>query len=178
MAVDPVAAWHSEHVYFARLLELLRRELDVFHRGERPNYELMLDIISYLRDYSDRYHHPREDEAFARLARRCPDMELVLARLVQEHRVIAHAGEKLLEQLNAALGGQVLPRAEIEMAAATYLVYYGSHLAKEEKDVLTRAAKELTEEDWQAVMAAVPAGRDPLFGERPEERYRELLARL
>ena len=43
---------------------LLRRELDAFHSGERPNYELMLDIISYLREYSDEMHHPREDVAF------------------------------------------------------------------------------------------------------------------
>jgi hemerythrin-like domain-containing protein len=174
MPTNPIAAWHTEHVYFGQLLELLRKELDVFHRGERPNYELMLDIISYLRDYSDRYHHPREDEAFARLAMRCPDMALVLARLAQEHRVIAHAGNKLFEQLNAILGGQILPRAEVESAAATYLVYYGNHLATEEQNILTRAAMALTDEDWQAVKAAAPAGVDPLFGERPAERYREL----
>jgi hemerythrin-like domain-containing protein len=50
---DPIAAWHAEHVYFNRLLELLRKQVDVFHTGRRPNYALMLDIISYLRDYSD-----------------------------------------------------------------------------------------------------------------------------
>ena len=52
-------------------------------------------IVAYLRDYSDRFHHPREEVAFARLAKRCPDLELVLSRLSQEHRVIAHAGEAL-----------------------------------------------------------------------------------
>ena len=118
----------------------------------------MQDIVTYLRDYSDRFHHPREDVAFARLAKHCPDLELVLARLGQEHRVIAHAGETLLEQLRAILGGAVVPRAEVEVAAATYLVYYGNHIAKEEEDVLTRAAKELTPEDWEAVRDAVKPG--------------------
>jgi hemerythrin-like domain-containing protein len=169
-----VAAWHEEHVYFNQLLSLLRKQVDVFHRGEQPNYELMRDIISYLRDYSDRFHHPREDVAFARLAAKCPDLDLVLARLMQEHRVIAHAGEKLLEQLRAIEGGAVVPRAEVEAAAATYLVYYSNHIATEEEDVLTRAAKTMTEEDWQAVRTAVPPGRDPLFGDEPQERFREL----
>lgn len=172
--IDPVAVWHTEHVYFGQLLALLRRELDVFHRGDRPNYELMQDVISYLRDYTDQYHHPREDEAFARLARRCPDLELSLVRLHQEHRVIAHAGQQLLEQINCILEGAIVPRAAVEAALATYLVYYGNHIAKEEEEVLTRAAKVLTSEDWQAVKAAAPAGRDPLFGNNPEERYREL----
>jgi hypothetical protein len=79
---------------------------------------------------------PREDEAFARLAKRCPDMGLPLARLAQEHRVIAHSGETLLRLIDAILGGSFVEREDIETAAATYLVYYGSHIAREEEDVL------------------------------------------
>ena len=172
--IDPIAAWHTEHVYFNQLLALLQKQVDLFHRGDQPNYELMQDIICYLRDYSDRFHHPREDVAFARLAKLCPDLELTLARLEQEHGVIAHAGEALLEKLRAILGGAIVPRAEVEVAAATYLVYYGNHIAVEEEDVLPRAAKVLAPEDWEAVRTAVPPGRDPLFGGAPEERYREL----
>jgi len=130
MKPDPSDAWHAEHVYFGKLLRLLQRELDVFHAGERPNYELMLDVISYLSDFADRLHHPREDVAFARLAKRCPELELALARLRQEHGVIAQAGEKLRGLLAAALDGAFVKRAEIEMAAAMYLVYYGNHIAK------------------------------------------------
>jgi hemerythrin-like domain-containing protein len=172
--MDPIAAWHEEHVYFNQLLGLLRKQLDLFHGAERPNYELMLDIIGYLRDYGDQVHHPREDEALERLGRRCPDLELPLARLAQEHRVIAHAGELLRNSLQAAVDGALVPRAEIEAAAATYLVYYGNHIAKEEEDVLPRAAKELGLADWQAVKDAAPAGRDPLFGGEPQARFREL----
>lgn len=153
MAV-PISAWHNDHVTFNELLGRLRAELDVFHRGERPDYERMSEMLTYLRDYGDAVHHPREGVAFARLARRCPDMALALARLDQEHRVIAQAGQKLLEQIEAVLGGAFLPRGEVETSLATYLVYYGNHIAKEEEDVLTRAAKHLTAEDWAAVRAA------------------------
>jgi hemerythrin-like domain-containing protein len=172
--IDPVAAWHEEHVYFNQLLHLLQREVDVFHRGGRPNYELMSDVVSYLREYGDQAHHPREDAAFERLAKRCPDMELALARLEQEHRVIAQAGEALQRQIDAILGGAIVPRAEVEVAAATYLVYYGNHIAREEEDVLRRAALHLTDADWQAVKNAVPLLRDPVFGKQTQERYREL----
>ena len=171
---NPIAAWHQEHVYFNQLLRLLQKQLDVFHSGERPNYQLMLDIVTYLRDYSDQHHHPREDEAFERLGRRCPDMELVLLRLQQEHRVIARAGETLRYQINAILQDTMVPRAEVEMALATYLVYYGNHIAKEEEDVLPRVARVLTAQDWEAVRTAVPLAGDPLFGESPDERYRAL----
>jgi hemerythrin-like domain-containing protein len=171
---DPIATWHNEHAYFGRLLGMLQKQIDLFHGAGNLNYALMMDIVSYLRDYSDEFHHPREDVAFERLAKRCPDLEPVLARLGQEHRVIAHSGEALRKQLQAILGGAIIPRAEVEMAAATYLVYYGNHIAKEEEDVLARAAQVLTPEDWAVVRSAVPLGRDPLFHDDSDERYRVL----
>jgi hemerythrin-like domain-containing protein len=171
---NPVEVWHTEHAYFKRLLDLLQDEVAVFETGQRPNYDLMEDIISYLRGYSDRYHHPREDVAFARLEIRRPEMGPTLARLRQEHRVIANAGEKLLKLLEAILEDAILPRSEVEMAAATYLTYYENHIDREEREVLSLAALTLTREDWDAVNAAAPAGNDPLFGSDPAQHYRDL----
>jgi hemerythrin-like domain-containing protein len=170
--IFPVAAWHEEHVYFSRLLDLLQKEIDLFHAGGTPNYALMLDIVEYLRDYGDQVHHPRESEAFRRLAPRCPDLELELARLEQEHRVIGNAGAALAELLAAVVSGAVVRREELETAAATYFVYYRAHLAAEEEDILTRAAQELVEEDWEAVRLAAPAAA------RPAGHYRELRRRI
>jgi hemerythrin-like domain-containing protein len=172
--VEPIAAWHAEHVHFARLLDLLEKELGVFHAEEQPNYELMVDIVHYLQYYPDRFHHPREDAAFARLVERDPELELPIARRLQEHRVIAAAGESLLAHLQAVIEEAIVARSALEAAAATYLVYYRHHLAAEEREVIPRAAQLLTPEDWAAVAAAVPAGADPLFGKDFEERYREL----
>lgn len=177
--VNPIAAWHQEHAYFDKLLRLLRHEIDLFHSGEFPNYQLMLDIITYLRDYSDQYHHPREDEAFRRLVWHRPDRELPIARLLQEHRVIAHAGETLRQLLQNAANDVIVTRAEIEVAAATYLVYYGNHIAKEEEDILPLAATVLGPADWKAVKdAAAPAPSDPVFGPHPEQRFRALRRRI
>jgi hemerythrin-like domain-containing protein len=111
----------------------------------------MLDIIEYLRHYTDRVHHPREDAAFAFLAQRRPNMQLELEHLSQEHRVLAQAGEMLLKYLNGIIEGEIVPRAEVEATAATYVLYYRNHMATEEKEVLTRAAQTLTQEEWAAV---------------------------
>ncbi len=166
--------WHNQHVYFKQLLKVLRKEVDAFHSGTRPNYALIVDIVTYLRQYADQFHHPREDVAFVRLAKHCPDMDLMLARLDQEHRVIAHAGEALLELVNKIVDGAVLRLDEVEAAAAPYLVYYGNHIAKEEEDVLGVARQMLTPEDWDAVKNAVPPSVDPLFGDHPEARFKAL----
>ena len=176
--VDPIKSWHEEHMYFNRLLALLQHEVDVFATGEAPNYPLMLDVIEYLRDYADRFHHPREDAVFSRLVHYLPDRQLPLARLQQEHRVIANAGITLQRLLEEAQSDAMLPRVEVEVAAATYLVYYGNHIAKEEEDILPLAAKALSADDWRAAAAAAPTGDDPLFGRNPTERFRELRRRI
>ena len=171
---DTIALWHAEHKHFARLLDLLEQQVVAFHADDGPNYELMLDVVSYLRYYPDRLHHPREDVAFARLAERDPRLKPLVDQLQQEHRVIAAAGTELLAYLQQVVDDVVVERARVEAAAATYLVYYRRHLALEDRDLVPRAEKLLTPQDWAAVVAAVPAGADPLFGENFEPRYREL----
>lgn len=175
---DPVKSWHEEHMYFNRLLQLLQHEVEVFSTAEMPNYPLMLDIISYLRDYADQVHHPREDEVFRVLALRHPKQRPSVARLQQEHRVIAKAGATLMRLLEEVQSDAVVSRAEVEVAAATYLVYYGNHIANEEEEILPLARQTLTAEDWQSAIAAAPAGHDPLLGPHPEERFRELRRRI
>lgn len=172
--VDPVAAWHHDHVRFSRLLDLLDRQLAAFHVDDHPDYDLMREIVHYLRHYSDRFHHPREDAAFARLVERDPELRLPVTRLQQEHRVIAVAGERLLGYLDAIAAEAVIERSMVEAAAATYLVYYRHHLVTEEADIMPRAAELLTADDWAAVAGAVPPVSDPLFGQEYEARYREL----
>lgn len=175
---DPVKAWHEEHMYFNRLLRLLQHEVEGFSTAEVPNYPLMLDIISYLRDYADQYHHPREDEVFRRLALHRPDQRGPVARLQQEHRVIANAGTTLMRLLEEVQSDAVVSRAQVEVAAATYLVYYGNHIANEEEQILQLAGQTLSEADWKAAKDAAPAGHDPLLGAHPEERFRELRRRI
>jgi len=172
--VDPIAAWHHDHVRFSRLLDLLDRQLAAFHDDEHPDYDLMREIVHYLCHYSDQVHHPREDVAFDRLVRQAPELKLPIARLQQEHRVITVAGEKLLKYLDDIAADAVVERRLVEAAAATYLVYYRHHLSAEETEIMPRAGKLLTPEDWSAVAAAVPAAADPLFSEKYEARYREL----
>ena len=171
---DSIALWHAEHRHFSRLLDLLERQVVAFHADNQPNFELMLDLVSYLRYFPDRYHHPREDIAFSRLAQRDPALKPMIERLLQEHRVIAAAGAELLKYLEQVVDDVVVERATVEAAAATYLVYYRRHLALEDRDIVPRAEQLLTPEDWEAVVTAIPSGPDPLFGEDSDARYREL----
>ena len=175
---DTWDAWHAEHVYFGRLLDLLQAEVELSRGGKAPNYGLMLDIVEYLHVYGERYHHAREDALFARLAQRRPQLAPAVERLRHEHIVIARIGETLLGYVNEAVEGFREPREEIEALGGTFLLFYRSHLQSEESQIIPLAVDALSVQDWEAAADAAPSGFDPLFGARPQERYRELLRQV
>lgn len=178
LMTDAVAAWHAEHKRFEKLLDFLERAMAAFAAGEEPDCAVMRDAVAYLQDYGDRFHHPREDVAFARLVERDPQLELTVNRLLQEHRVIAASGEALLGCLEDILNDVVTARQAVEAAGAMYVLYYRHHLATEETGILPRAAQLLTADDWAAVASAVPAAADPLSGESGRAQYRALCAEI
>lgn len=172
------AAWHVEHIYFSRLLDLLQRELELLRAGKRPNYGLMLDVAEYLQVHGDRYHHPREDAAYSFLAYRRPDLAPTLEKLREDHIVIARLGQRLLRDLNEAVEGFTVSRDELAAVIGSYLIFYREHIAFEEAQILSVAAAVLHANDWESVAQATPAAFDPLFGAPPQQRYRELLQRV
>jgi hemerythrin-like domain-containing protein len=162
---DPIAAWRAEHDNFARLLDLFDREVARFRAGEHPDYELMLDVLTYLRQ-------------FARLARHDATVEPLVNRFLQEHRVIAEAAREAQALLEAVEGDEFVARDRVEAACATLLVYYRHHIAGENGLILPLAAQHLKPEDWRAVGAAGATEPDPLFGAQVDARYRELRERI
>jgi hemerythrin-like domain-containing protein len=175
---DLLALWHGEHAKFSRLLDLLEAQVRVFHDGDQPDFEMMGDIVRYLTEYADAFHHPREDAGFALLKKKDPSMTTRLNRLMQEHRVLAEAGRQLLVRLEAMSADLLVPRRDIEAAAATYLIYFRQHIDFEESEVLPRIARLFTAADWAEVSKAKAHGTDPLFGPRVDARFVALRRRI
>lgn len=171
-----IAAWHAEHLNFARLLKLFEEQVAVFADGGAPDYELMRDIVYYLNHFPDVHHHRYENEVFLRLGARDSRLKPLASRLIQEHRVIAAAGAALLKQLESVVDGAMVSRSSVEAAAATFLVYYRAHLEAEETIMLPRASELLSAADWADVarMVAENSRDDPLFGNEAEEKFRAL----
>ena len=93
----------QEHRNIEKLLAVLERELEVFDRGDRPDYEVIRAVISYFEVYPEVYHHPQEDLVFAKLRTRNPVAAAKVGDLSREHqkgaerlRNVAHAVENVL----------------------------------------------------------------------------------
>lgn len=166
-----LAQWHDEHVNFAKLLNILEAQLNLFHDGERPNYELMLDVMFYMTNYPDVLHHPREDMAFARIREIDTSAEPLVNELSKQHAQLRATGEQLVRALSDIVNGSIAPRESVEGPGRAYITSFRSHMRTEENDILPIAAKLLGDKDWSAIRAAIQHIDDPLFGKASEKRY-------
>ena len=66
--------------------------------GRRPNYALLLEMVDYLAQYPDQYHHPREDMLFSALLGEDPDFSGRLDKLLQDHQYLHQYNDQLLHQ--------------------------------------------------------------------------------
>ena len=56
-----LSSLHKDHLNIARLLDLLKHKLAAIRDEQRVSYFLIRDVVDYLREVSDKYHHPKED---------------------------------------------------------------------------------------------------------------------
>jgi hemerythrin-like domain-containing protein len=171
---DILAQWHTEHVNFARLINLLEAELDRFHNDDSPNYELMLDIMFYMTHYPDVIHHPREDLAFARIKEREKGAGPTVDELTRQHTLLRHLGETLVAALSDLVNGSITSRESVETPGRSYVASFRGHMGVEEKEILPMAARLLDARDWATIKSAVAHIDDPLFGKTAEKRYAAL----
>ena len=164
----------SEHTDFAKLLDFLEAQIELFHRGEQPDYDLMLDIFYYMTHFPDRFHHPKEDLAFARLAERDSSTKSAVEELARQHRIIAESGSRFLDNLNAALAGTMLTRESVEIPGLEYVTFYRSHMKMEERELFPIARALLRDDDWVQIGVAIKPAADPLFGSQVEEHFRTI----
>ena len=169
-----IAEWIAEHRNLEKLLIIMERQLNLFHRGKQPNYGLMLDIVYYMTQYPDRFHHPKEDIALERVVKHESSAADLVEALHRQHDVIARSGEALQAQLDSVMTGVLLPRAQVEHPAREYIDYFRRHVQMEEWLVSPAAQRVLCGDDWMAIDGLIPEGSDPLFGGSLEDRYRIL----
>lgn len=173
IAPSIIRAEHRSLTAVTQSLRLLAG--DARERGLEPDGELFTLILDYIDGFSNRFHHPKEDEyLFVALRRRCAEANEALDALEVEHA----RGDELIRDLRYFLSRcRVGGATSVDTFAAAvdeYVDFHWRHMRMEEDVVLPLAERTLTEADWQPIDAAFRANDDPLFGARPAEEFRRL----
>jgi hemerythrin-like domain-containing protein len=161
-----------EHCNIEKLLLVLERELSVFDRGERPDYEVIQAVIAYFEVYPDAYHHPQEDLVFKKLKVRDPITAAHIGDLAAEHRRGAERLRRVARAIESVLADRVVLRQTVDDIIRDFIVNERHHIAMEERDFFPAAVKALQPQDWAEIASTLTEQRDdPLFSEIVEEKF-------
>ena len=169
-----IAALERDHANISKLLEILESEILAIEVGKTPDYPLMQDIMCYMAQHSDRFHHPKEDLLFAQLLKRDPGVRADVEDLIKEHVVIGLAGQEFAGLLRSSGVDSVAVREQIGTSGFAYIRALREHMIREERELFPLAMEVLTQKEWQVIDAAVNAIDDPLFDEMTADDYQRL----
>ena len=168
----------QEHRNIERLLSVLERELEIFDRGDRPDYEVIRAIISYFELYPDLYHHPQEELVFAKLKRRDPAGAAKVGNLTLEHQKGAERLHRVAQAVDGVLADREIPRQNVDNIVRDFIESERRHIMMEDRDFFPAALKALDPQDWTEIALASTKEEDPLFSEAAEEIFAALRARI
>ena len=171
---DVIAALDRDHANVAKLLDLLESEILAIEVGKTPDYPLLHDIMRYMTEYPDRFHHPKEELIFAKLLKHEPGARDDVDDLLEEHVSIALAGQKFDKLLRTSGFDSVEVREQLGTSGFSYIYALRKHMVKEEKKLFALAKLVLTKQDWQVIDEEADAIEDPLFGSVIADKYQRL----
>ena len=167
-----------EHRNIEMLLAVLEHELEVFDRGDRPDYEVIRAIISYFEVYPEVYHHPQEDVVFAKLKIRDPAAAAKVGNLALEHQKGAERLHGVAQAVDSVLADRELLRQNVDKIVRDFIEHERRHIMMEDRDFFPAALKALEPQDWTEIASALTSRKDPLFSDVAEERFDGLRAHI
>ena len=122
-----LSSLHKDHLNIARLLTLLKQKLAAIRNEQPVSYFLLRDVVDYLREVSDKYHHPKEDMIYDYyLKYRVVEGE-VANRLHEEHARLLDAGTELKEMVEMILMDAVIPLEQFTARLEEFIAQQEAH---------------------------------------------------
>jgi hemerythrin-like domain-containing protein len=168
----------QEHSNIETLLAVLERELQIFDRGDRPDYEVIRAIISYFEVYPEAYHHPQEDLVFAKLKIRDPAAAAKIGNLALEHQKGAERLRRVAQAVDSVLADREILRQNVDNIVRDFIEHERLHIMMENRDFFPAALKALEPQDWTEIASALTGHKDPLFSDVAEESFDGLRAHI
>ncbi|MGB5446294.1 MAG: hemerythrin domain-containing protein [Psychromonas sp.] len=171
---------HKDHVNISKLLKLLKQKIKKLEKDKAIDYRLVKAIITYLKNYSDKYHHPMEDMIYDYYLKYRVVPDKVANRLSQEHKLIKEATIELDELLAMILLDAVVPKEQCIERLKHFVELQSAHMSYEELEILPKIEASLSEDDWIKLKDQWKDNpqSDPLFGKKISEQYKQLAERI
>jgi len=139
----------KDHEQVELLLNVLTEQLaELESEQQGVNFKLMDDIVNYLRNYIDRYHHPKEDLIYSYYLEHYVEDADMPNRLASEHQSLNFLSRELSNSLNVIQLDSVMPFDALAVQLRGFVDKQRSHIQYETNIVMPLMAEKFTPDDW------------------------------
>lgn len=179
---EAITIIRAEHRSLAAVLHGLLSIVEGLNRqGGKPDFGLLLAMLTYIDEFPDRFHHPKEDQyLFRQLRLRAPDAVGLLDALETEHKRNGELMSGLRRALKRFEEHPEKPEAReaFRSLVKQYADFHWSHMRLEEEQVFPLAEARLNAQDWADINTAFRSNADPLIGTEAKDHYQDMLRKI
>jgi hemerythrin-like domain-containing protein len=172
-------ALRAEHRHIATVMQLFADQLKAIENGQLVDTHVVYEIMDYMVTWPDRYHHPREDLIYGRVAEIDGGAADEVDTLQRDHDRMAASGREVLKDIVRWREGEVSGNVVVK-SARQYIDNTYEHMNLEEKLVFPHIESVLSLQDWRELSEddQLQAVADPVFGPRVQREFRNLTRKL
>lgn len=180
MGLKMIGTIHQDHRNIMQLLQVLDNKISLLKEDKEIDYRLIKSIISYLKNYSDKYHHPMENLIYAYYLKYRVVTDQVANRLADDHEQLKIMTTELDDLLGMILLDAIIPKELFIEKLAQFVRCQKLHLIYEEHEILPAIQNSLTPDDWAhlSLQWKHKGYVDPLFGKNISQEFKSLAERI
>ena len=125
----------SDHRNMVQLLDLLDSETVRLLDSGEPDYDLVHDIMTYMSEYPDAVHHPKEDMIYRHIKSSHPDIDESLQLIETDHKALGEASSEIRRDIDAMGGDGAVSREALADSLRRYSESLRKHMYWEEKEL-------------------------------------------
>jgi hemerythrin-like domain-containing protein len=143
-----IESFRRDHHEIEAVLRILECECDRFRQAERPDYELLSEIVEHFRAFLGQCYYPKEDLLFNLTRMRTHLCDGIIDDLANERAAAASSFQALGDALRDILNEQRVLRQTFDDAARGFIQHERRQMEVEERQLFPTVLSVLTPADW------------------------------
>lgn len=165
----------QDHANMARLLHVLSLKHRTLDEGERPNFQLVREVVDFILDYMSGFTVPLERIFGERLVERLPEVNDLVVRLTADYEALHQRLMRLSDDLDMILMDAIVPMDRFADDLQAYLEAHRAYLRAEREELFPLIREHFDEADLASLAEALPEGAQEKLSHL-QEGYPELYA--
>ncbi|WP_016914484.1 hemerythrin domain-containing protein [Vreelandella stevensii] len=166
-----------DHANMARMLHVLQLKHKTLAEGERPDFQLMREVVDYILSYMDGFAAPLERICVERLQAQATEHQPLMTQMADDYRELKPRLMRLSHDIDMILMDNILPMDRFADDLKSYLEAHRAYLRHEREGLFPLIDQHFTSDELEELRQALPEGAEKEL-ERLQLAYPELYAEL